>query len=198
VWTSWRPPLQLPPMTVSEFIPPCCPVPAKAAPVGHGWQHEVKFDGYRVQIHKIGKDLAIYSRNGHLFTSRFEAISYMLRELPARSVNLGATAYACVPPACTSMSAARPAKATAAAIVTSADASSRQDQRARHRVRSHGAPSCSGADGPGRRHSVYLASHSSALPHDKGRDKARERWGYGQASIEARLRQPVFFRNRLG
>ena len=23
-------------------------------PVGHGWQHEVKFDGYRVQIHKSG------------------------------------------------------------------------------------------------------------------------------------------------
>ena len=29
-------------------------VTAKAVPVGHGWQHEVKFDGYRVQIHKSG------------------------------------------------------------------------------------------------------------------------------------------------
>jgi bifunctional non-homologous end joining protein LigD len=76
--------VQLPPIAVSEFIPPCCRVPAMAVPVGHGWQHERNFDGYRVQIHKIGKDLAIYRRNGHLFTSRFETISYMLRELYRR------------------------------------------------------------------------------------------------------------------
>ena len=34
------------------FIPPCSPMPAEAVPVGDGWQHEVKFDGYRVQVHK--------------------------------------------------------------------------------------------------------------------------------------------------
>jgi bifunctional non-homologous end joining protein LigD len=68
-----------------QFIPPCCPVPAKAVPVGDGWQHEVKFDGYRVQVHKSGKDVVIYSRKGHVFTPRFEAIAYMLRELPAQS-----------------------------------------------------------------------------------------------------------------
>ena len=77
------------PMSASlPFIPPCCPIPAKAVPVGEGWQHEVKFDGYRVQVHKTGKDVTIYSRNGHSFTSRFETIAYMLRELPARSVIL--------------------------------------------------------------------------------------------------------------
>jgi len=73
---------------MSEFIEPCCPVPAKAVPLGEGWQHEVKFDGYRMQVHKTGKDVAIYSRNGHLFTSRFETIAYVLRELPARSAVL--------------------------------------------------------------------------------------------------------------
>ena len=53
-----------------------------------GWQHEVKFDGYRVQVHKTGKDVTIYSRNGHVFTPRFETIAYLLRDLPAQSAVL--------------------------------------------------------------------------------------------------------------
>jgi bifunctional non-homologous end joining protein LigD len=71
-----------------EFIPPCSPIPAKAVPVGDGWLHEVKFDGYRVQIHKTGKDVVLYSRNGHIFTPRFETIACLLRDLPARSALL--------------------------------------------------------------------------------------------------------------
>ena len=57
-------------------------------PVGDGWQHEVKFDGYRVQVHKTGKVVTIYSRNGHIFTPRFETIAYLLRDLPAQSAVL--------------------------------------------------------------------------------------------------------------
>ena len=45
-----------------HFIEPCSPVSAKAIPRGPDWLHEVKFDGYRVQIHKAGKDVAIFSR----------------------------------------------------------------------------------------------------------------------------------------
>ena len=33
-------------------------------PIGKDWQHEAKCDGYRAQVHKTGKDVAIYSRNG--------------------------------------------------------------------------------------------------------------------------------------
>jgi bifunctional non-homologous end joining protein LigD len=69
----------------ASFIPPCCPIPAKAVPTGDAWLHEVKFDGYRVQIHKAGRNVTIFSRNGHVFTQRFETIAYMLRELPARA-----------------------------------------------------------------------------------------------------------------
>ena len=57
-------------------------------PAGDDWQHEVKFDGYRVQLHKVGSDVVIYSRNGHRFTSRFPTIAYQLRELPAKSAIL--------------------------------------------------------------------------------------------------------------
>jgi bifunctional non-homologous end joining protein LigD len=71
-----------------QFIEPCSPIAAKAVPTGADWLHEVKFDGYRVQAHKAGKDVVIFSRNGHDFTSRFADIAYLLRDLPARSAIL--------------------------------------------------------------------------------------------------------------
>jgi ATP-dependent DNA ligase len=39
---------------VFRFIPPCSPIGAKEVPPGDGWLHEVKFDGYRAQAHKVG------------------------------------------------------------------------------------------------------------------------------------------------
>jgi bifunctional non-homologous end joining protein LigD len=48
----------------------------------------VKFDGYRVQIHKAGSRVIIYSRNGHDFTERFPSIAHLLRELPAKAAVL--------------------------------------------------------------------------------------------------------------
>ena len=56
-------------MTAFRFIQPCSPIRAKEVPAGDGWLHEVKFDGYRVQAHKAGSRVVIYSRNGHDFRS---------------------------------------------------------------------------------------------------------------------------------
>jgi hypothetical protein len=42
------------------FIQPCSPILAKAVPAGDGWVHEVKFDGYRVQVHKVGSKVVLY------------------------------------------------------------------------------------------------------------------------------------------
>ena len=44
----------------SHFITPCSHIPAKTVPAGDRWVHEVKFDGYRVQAHKLGSTVAIY------------------------------------------------------------------------------------------------------------------------------------------
>jgi bifunctional non-homologous end joining protein LigD len=63
-------------------------VTAKSVPVGDGWVHEVKFDGYRVQAHKVGTHVMIYSRNGHDFTERFPSIAQVLQELPAKAAVL--------------------------------------------------------------------------------------------------------------
>jgi bifunctional non-homologous end joining protein LigD len=71
-----------------KFIPPCSPIPATTVPAGEAWVHEVKFDGYRVQLHKQGRDVVIYSRNGHGFTDRFATIAMLLRELPVKAAVL--------------------------------------------------------------------------------------------------------------
>src|SRR5262249_7267963 len=71
-----------------RFIPPCSPIRSKEVPAGDGWLHEVKFDGYRVQAHKVGPRVIIYSRNGHDFTERFPSIAQLLHELPAKAAVL--------------------------------------------------------------------------------------------------------------
>ena len=55
----------------SAFIEPCIPVLKAEPPVGPNWIHEVKFDGWRVQIHSTAGIIQIYSRNGNDLTSRF-------------------------------------------------------------------------------------------------------------------------------
>jgi bifunctional non-homologous end joining protein LigD len=58
----------------SAFIEPCLPTLRKEPPKGLGWTHEVKFDGFRIQIHKDGSDVALYSRTGNDFTSRYPGL----------------------------------------------------------------------------------------------------------------------------
>jgi hypothetical protein len=71
-----------------HFIQPCNPVTAKSVPAGDDWVHEVKFDGYRVQAHKVGSRVILFSCYGHDFTERFAAMAQLPRELPAQSVAL--------------------------------------------------------------------------------------------------------------
>jgi ATP-dependent DNA ligase len=71
-----------------KFIQPCSPIRTKEVPAGEGWLHEVKFDGYRVQAHKIGSRVIMYSRNGHDFTERFPSMAQLLHELPAKAAVL--------------------------------------------------------------------------------------------------------------
>ena len=50
-----------------RFVPPASPRRRDRPPVGDRWIHEVKFDGYRIQVHKAGRDVELLSRNGHGF-----------------------------------------------------------------------------------------------------------------------------------
>ena len=52
--------------------------------MGAEWQHEVKFDGYRIQAHAAGGSVELFSKIGASFALRFPTIAYQLRELPVR------------------------------------------------------------------------------------------------------------------
>jgi bifunctional non-homologous end joining protein LigD len=54
-------------------------------PIGEGWQYEVKFDGWRVQLHKAGVFSTIYGRNGGDLSRRFPGIAAAVLGLPAKS-----------------------------------------------------------------------------------------------------------------
>ena len=62
-------------LSKSPFIEPCIPTLRKEQPTGLAWVHEVKFDGYRLQLHKEGKDICLFSKSGNDFTSRFSEIA---------------------------------------------------------------------------------------------------------------------------
>jgi bifunctional non-homologous end joining protein LigD len=68
-----------------KYIQPCSPVTAKTVPTGDDWQHEIKFDGFRVQAHIIGKTVELYSRSGGKFSRRFPRLASVFGELPTRS-----------------------------------------------------------------------------------------------------------------
>jgi bifunctional non-homologous end joining protein LigD len=57
------------------FITPALASPIEKPPSGARWIHEIKFDGYRVQLHIINDDVKIYTRRGNDWTKRFSKIA---------------------------------------------------------------------------------------------------------------------------
>jgi bifunctional non-homologous end joining protein LigD len=43
-------------------------------PAGERWIHEIKFDGYRVQLHLINEGIKVFTRRGNDWTKRFKKI----------------------------------------------------------------------------------------------------------------------------
>lgn len=78
------------------FIPFMNPSAAPAPPVGDEWQHEIKFDGFRVQVHLNGGDGArLFSRHGHDVTRSFSRALMPLRSLSHRHAIIDAELVAC-------------------------------------------------------------------------------------------------------
>jgi hypothetical protein len=50
----------------------------------------VKFDGFRIQVHKEGKDVALFSRGGTDWTDRYRAVSEAVARLPVNAIVLDA------------------------------------------------------------------------------------------------------------
>ena len=70
----------------SAFIPPCEPTLRDRLPKGEGWVYEVKFDGYRMQVHKAGPTITLYTRNGADWTERFPHLVAVLASIPGSAI----------------------------------------------------------------------------------------------------------------
>lgn len=57
------------------FIEPCMPTRVDHAPVGGDWAHEIKHDGYRLQIHTGQAGVRLYTMSGYDWTDRFPQIA---------------------------------------------------------------------------------------------------------------------------
>ena len=57
------------------FIKPQLATLKSKAPKGDQWLHEIKYDGYRIQVHVNSGRKKVYTRNGLDWTKRFSAIA---------------------------------------------------------------------------------------------------------------------------
>lgn len=81
-------------MSAFPFIPPAEPIEQSVPPSGKGWCHEVKFDGYRLQLVKDGERVVIWSKNGKDFTARFRDLARVAEALPCKSCAIDAEGVA--------------------------------------------------------------------------------------------------------
>ena len=67
---------------VPDFVAPQLCVSVEQPPNSDGWGHEVKFDGYRVQLRVEDGDVALNTRKGLDWTARFQEIAKAGEALP--------------------------------------------------------------------------------------------------------------------
>ena len=77
------------------FIKPMAPTLAKIPPAGPEWLHEVKFDGWRAQVHIEAGAATLYSKNGADITRRFRSLRPALARVPVRSAIIDCELVAC-------------------------------------------------------------------------------------------------------
>jgi bifunctional non-homologous end joining protein LigD len=65
------------------FIEPCKPTLRPKLPEGANWIYEIKFDGYRAQLHKRGNNVKIYTSSGLDWSDKFATLCDAARGLSA-------------------------------------------------------------------------------------------------------------------
>jgi bifunctional non-homologous end joining protein LigD len=68
--------------SMPDFVPPQLCASVERPPRGEAWCHEVKFDGYRVQLHVEDGEVALNTRKGLDWAEKFPAIAKEGRGLP--------------------------------------------------------------------------------------------------------------------
>src|SRR3954447_22383399 len=67
------------------FIEPALATSIENVPSGSRWIHEIKFDGYRVQLHIANDDIKVFTRRANDWTKRFKKIAADAYLISARS-----------------------------------------------------------------------------------------------------------------
>ncbi|MBN9004888.1 MAG: hypothetical protein J0H40_05680 [Rhizobiales bacterium] len=65
----------VPCLIMPGFLSPQLATLKPKPPAGADWIHEIKFDGYRAQVHVSDKGTRIFTRSGLDWTKRFTAIA---------------------------------------------------------------------------------------------------------------------------
>ena len=71
--------------TLPAFVPPELALSAENPPKAAGWLHELKLDGYRVQVRKDGPRVRLLTRTGLDWTHRMRPIAQALKNIRAES-----------------------------------------------------------------------------------------------------------------
>src|SRR5687767_12339244 len=71
-----------------SFVEPLLAVERAAVPSGEGWIHEIKWDGYRLQLHKQEATVRCFTRRGFDWSKRFPTLGSALWPLACRSAIL--------------------------------------------------------------------------------------------------------------
>ena len=74
--------LERTPFMPAEFLPISHPTLVAKPPEGPGWIHEIKFDGWRMQLNVSGGRARWFTRNGHDWTGKLGVLSVFAGELP--------------------------------------------------------------------------------------------------------------------
>jgi bifunctional non-homologous end joining protein LigD len=72
------------------FIEPCIATESHKVPAGPGWIHEVKHDGYRMQVRKDGDRVRLFARRGFDWTDRYPRAVAGVRRLKVETVTIDA------------------------------------------------------------------------------------------------------------
>ena len=67
------------------FVEPALATSIGKVPSGDRWIHEIKFDGYRVQVHLANEAVKIFTRRGFDWTQRFKKVSHDAWHIKASS-----------------------------------------------------------------------------------------------------------------
>ena len=76
---------------------PCIPVRSKVAPSGPQWVHEIKHDGYRLIVRRIGDRARLITRGGYDWSKRYPLIAKAASKLKVKSATIDGEAVVCGP-----------------------------------------------------------------------------------------------------